>query len=189
MCHCLSFGNVSLPTCKKYDICPSCDKSSDARAVADGHSCIAWKMWHCRVVANVLLTYSGNKCAIVLNFGNVSLPTCTNITFALVDKATLPELWQIWARLHSTHPVWNVGLTLGRIPSNIRPLLPGVLSLLTCPISARFPHMCRWEWGGGSTVLRLWEQSKFKCSAILFEISLLRSRFIHVAVTDISSTF
>ncbi len=40
----------------KYDICPSCDKSSDARAVADGHSCIAWKMWLCRVVANVLLT-------------------------------------------------------------------------------------------------------------------------------------
>jgi hypothetical protein len=32
--------------------------------------------WHCRVVANVLLTYSGDKCAIVLNLGSVSLPTC-----------------------------------------------------------------------------------------------------------------
>jgi hypothetical protein len=125
MCHCLNFGNVSLPPCKKYDICPSC------------------------------------------------------------DKAPLPGLWQIWARLHSTHPLKRRA-DLGADPTQYSPAITRGFESSDMPISARFPHSVGGSGGKGSIFCNTMAQTKFKCSDILIQISN-HSHFLcltYVAVTD-----
>jgi hypothetical protein len=70
------------------------------------------------------------------------------MTFALVvTKAPLPELWQIWARFHSTHPVKR-GADLGADPIQYSPAVTRVLSLLTCQFQQGF-RICVGGSGGG----------------------------------------
>ncbi len=74
------------------------------------------------------------------------------MTFALVvTKALLPELWQR-VRLHSTHPVKRRA-DLAADPIQYSPAVTRGFESSDMPISARFPHMCRWECGEGEYIL------------------------------------
>ncbi len=125
---------------------------------------------------------SGNKCATawvleMFHCPHGICPSCDKITIARA-VANGPG--------YTVHTLWNVGLTLGWIPSNIRPLLPEVLSLLTCQFQQGFRICVGGSGGKGSIFCNTMAQTKFKCSDILIQISN-HSHFLcltYVAVTD-----